>query len=582
MARRSIEQRIGMTLDAITTPVGPLPAPASWADDLCSLQGVNYASLSTATPAGADGGGIGGANDVQAISEFADAWVGDYVAKLQDFVDYYNAQYPSQDGNDTAVLSLRYDLLPSVATCTAPSPNILRSSGDLETGPGAAWTLQPCASTAAKCLSALSGVVLPSPEGPDGVHAQTTDGDAGVSLEPDIGAGVTWLADLGHVAILDAGSADGGAAIGDAAAEGGFGGQSAGPPSAVSQVVTLSAGTYVLSWWDQARDASGKLLTTASAAVQYPVQVLDSHGKSIASFYDFPYVPVPAAPGSGPSLWGTRRVLAVPVIDGGTYTVTFAASSPGDTALGSVAIADVQLEAAQADGTPSTYVASGAAGFAQAYDCPPTGDSVRASFSHNCDGSGVCSYDLNLPFIVDTSQLVSGQAPLSGKLARGNFNYRHGSLAVNLVGTGVHDCANDPTPNCYGSGYVEYDLQHDGTTAGIVGYTGDVRIFDFGRATIHHGKALSAERYVTVPLSSADQALISQPGIDHDEFAGRPLDGAYRVRIWDSPDLDWKRLEDVQIVLQYGYWSQVETGQTATGRPVVRLGHPRRGPIVSR
>jgi hypothetical protein len=56
MARRAVEQRIGVTLDALTQSVGPIDAPASWADDICSLQGVNYASLSTAVPGGPDGG----------------------------------------------------------------------------------------------------------------------------------------------------------------------------------------------------------------------------------------------------------------------------------------------------------------------------------------------------------------------------------------------------------------------------------------------------------------------------------------------------------------------------------------------
>ena len=61
-----------------------------------------------------------------------------------------------------------------------------------------------------------------------------------------------------------------------------------------------------------------------------------------------------------------------------------------------------------------------------------------------------------------------------------------------------------------------------------------------------------------MPLSSNDQALISQPGIEHIEFGGRPLDGTYHLRIWDTPDLNWSALQDIQIILNYEYWSQIQ------------------------
>jgi hypothetical protein len=33
------------------------------------------------------------------------------------------------------------------------------------------------------------------------------------------------------------------------------------------------------------------------------------------------------------------------------------------------------------------------------------------------------------------------------------------------------------------------------------------------------------------------------------------LDGDYVLLIKDSPSLQWNRLEDIQIVLRYNYWS---------------------------
>ena len=82
-------------------------------------------------------------------------------------------------------------------------------------------------------------------------------------------------------------------------------------------------------------------------------------------------------------------------------------------------------------------------------------------------------------------------------------------------------------------------------------------MFDFGEATINHAKALTAERYITTPMSSADQALINQPGFLKPELRGRPLDGEYRLRIYDSPALRWNQIQDIQLVLNYHYWSRI-------------------------
>jgi hypothetical protein len=224
----------------------------------------------------------------------------------------------------------------------------------------------------------------------------------------------------------------------------------------------------------------------------------------------------------------------------------------------------VQLEVAP-QGQPSAYVATGVTTNAPAFECPMTDSDLRSAFTHSCDKSGACWYDLNVPLIIDTTAL-GGSGGVGAKLANGNFNYRHISSAINLVGTNVHNCANDPNPNCYGSAYVQYDLQHDATNAGIIGYDGNAREFDFGIASINHGKALAAERYLTMPLSSGDQGLIAQAGITHIEFGGRPLDGTYRLRIWDSPDLSWSNLQDIQIILNYEYWSQIQANGNVQAR----------------
>jgi hypothetical protein len=145
---------------------------------------------------------------------------------------------------------------------------------------------------------------------------------------------------------------------------------------------------------------------------------------------------------------------------------------------------------------------------------------------------------------------------IAGRFAAGNYNYRHVSLSVNLVGTAVHDCdgvaASLP---CYSSGFEEFSLRHRAFDVGLLNAINGVEHFDFGSQSISHGKALAAEKYITIPIGNGDAALLSQPSIEKVELAGRPLDGQYQLVIFDSPSLRWDRLEDVQIILHYRYWA---------------------------
>lgn len=332
------------------------------------------------------------------------------------------------------------------------------------------------------------------------------------------------------------------------------------------QAVTLDPGTYVLSWWDQARDpATGNLLASTATPTAYVARVFDPSFSEVATFHDLPYVAQQAAEVGTPSLWSPRRTLTFTVAQSGTYRVAFGASTAGD-GIGSVAIADVQLEVAGPSANPTAYVETSSSRMVMAFNCPRSEADLRAAFKHDCDPDGSCFYDLTTPVIIDSEALNDGSSSLSGKLAKGNYNFRHIDVAVNLVGTGVRDCSNTPTSDCYGTGYVEYTLEHDATNAGILDWNGNTRIFDFGIADIQHGKALAAERYITMPVGSADQALLAQDGIQHVEFRGRPLDGVYRLRIWDSPALKWDRLQDVQIVLNYRYWSEIVANGISQGR----------------
>jgi len=227
----------------------------------------------------------------------------------------------------------------------------------------------------------------------------------------------------------------------------------------------------------------------------------------------------------------------------------------------SFGIANVQLQAITAN-----------AGFASGYE--PTSDkrviftsscgdqpkAIQKAFDYRCQG-GTCFYELRAPFSIDTTEIETRGSRLSAVIGAGNYNHRHVSTAMNLVGSGVIDCTHKPTPECYGNAFVTYDLLHDAFGVPMVDYGGQPRCFTLGTGAIRGGKAVAAERYITFPVSTSDEGLIGQDGILRREFAGRPLSGSYRLRIYDSPTLDWQRVDDVQIVLGYRQWSRVTKAQ---------------------
>jgi hypothetical protein len=705
MARRAIEQRIGISLNDLTAPIGPLPAPSTWADDVCHVVGVNYkelTSLTSAQAAFADGGENAIAPiDSQIATNFADAFVGDYVQKLTDFVSYYNAVYPEANGNDTAVLSLRETLLGGQPICRDASPNLLRDSSRLYLGaqsPGIqpfGWHVSSCAPTDATCLSvrAASSVNMPPGVATGGVswlsdapnpalgdagavplgapdllawpdcppmlpyffagtspqaHFQTSTiaGPSGGSCSSDIVSGALFAAaessggayfttpgevaggtytfefDMQWVSGQDAwsfsnqngdGNSNGlwfpvqfpgdnawrhysytaalgpngprsfmfvyqsvsgpeeirldnatlrfaapdapvgrliisggpNASVPDAGAEAGT---SAGPPTpAVVQLVTLGApGPYLLSWWDQARDASG---TPSTVAVPYQVVVYDSAWTALAGFSG---TPAPSDPTG--STWSARNVLHINAPSAGVYYVALSASVPSG-APGSVAIADLQLEMQSSSMTPSPYVDTDGSGQTLDYQCGLTSAGLRAAFQRNCDPDGTCHYDLTTPITIDTATLTSNGRSLKGKLANGNFNFRDLNVGLNVAGTGVIDCTATGSKDCSGSGFLQYTLTHDASDVGVLGYDGQSRHFNFGIAALDHAKALAAERYLTTPLGSEDQQLIGQ--VQAIQLAGRPIDGVYTLRIYDTPALHFDRVDDIQLILNYHYWSRV-------------------------
>jgi hypothetical protein len=71
---------------------------------------------------------------------------------------------------------------------------------------------------------------------------------------------------------------------------------------------------------------------------------------------------------------------------------------------------------------------------------------------------------------------------------------------------------------------------------------------------IENARGLATERYLTGPLSTADRELI----IDFTRFElqGRPLNGNFVLRVWDSPGANFNAIDDVQVVPKYRYWTR--------------------------
>jgi hypothetical protein len=121
------------------------------------------------------------------------------------------------------------------------------------------------------------------------------------------------------------------------------------------------------------------------------------------------------------------------------------------------------------------------------------------------------------------------------------------------VGTGVTDCSLTTNSNCYANGFIEYRLAHAGDV-GIRNWEGGTLPAHMNGAAIEHGKALATERVVTNPPSSNDQGLL-EPYMKT-ELKGRPIEGTYTLRVYDSPALRWERIKDLQLVWKYHYWTR--------------------------
>jgi hypothetical protein len=161
-----------------------------------------------------------------------------------------------------------------------------------------------------------------------------------------------------------------------------------------------------------------------------------------------------------------------------------------------------------------------------------------------------------ISFTIAQEAIDQGKLLDLGGFSRGNYNYRHKTVAVNVVGTRVKSCENSQFPSaCQTGNFVQYSIRHDGPyeVRNHEGLMYDAPLFT-GR--IQQGKALLAERYLTNPVSGTDRSLVSS--FVSEQLWGRPLDGQYVLRIYDADGLDWDAVEDVQLILNYRFWTRLD------------------------
>lgn len=561
LARRSVEQRLGVDLLSIDEELSLVDAPSSWASNLCRMTGIDYNRLRDET-------------DVEAES-YADEFVGDYVDRLRRTVESYRFDYPFHEGVDTAVVSLRDEIMQMRGMCEVSSVNRLSYSSDVASGmtdaysvseaPLGRWLLEGCVQfpdSEARQEGVPSLRECGSPEQGEEVTlyfretgAQLFDVRSGDPIRP------TTLTTPPSSALGC--PDDDGDGVADCCSELSCDQcdpacTSYQPGVSLVQYVRIPRGEYVLSWY-----SAGGELPGGSA-----LSVISGGGTLYEVDGSFVATEASDVPRSTLGTWTRfRRTYRLESSEEDVLVrVSLGASAPADFKW---TFGGVMLESISSgvSAEPHAFVATGADGTVVARACSDDGGAqFRSQFTRRCERlcpnglpGGCEASDLvetcyrEAAFRVDTSSLGSRYGV---GLAGGNFNYRHGTVALNVIGEGIRDCENAVYPStCYSNGFLPFSLIHEGPYV-VTNYDGVPYDAPLYTGRISGARALEAERYLTNPLGSTDRALLSD--YSRGEFAGRPLSGRYRIRIHETPELHFTEVRDIQLLLNYRYWTRFE------------------------
>jgi len=555
-AKRAIEQRLGVQLSSMTDDLPLVDAPQKWEGNLCTMSGIDFASIQ------GSGGGDAQVTFSGDPARFSDGFLGDYVRKLGNLVESYRVENNFHEGSDVAVISLRDDILNVRAKCDVPSSNLLLQSGALD---HPVWQPTNCASLEGtppqlNCVRAVPVVDSNNlPIAPFVTADKVLSGTGGYKLR--FGDEVT------PPALPCQSGSPGGPCTWQAGA-------------ALQQPVTLQPGKYRFTWYTQQSYVVGAPYLAGARAgfvrapdgtpvnLTYQAEkpgAAPSWNREVATFT----VP-PPAPGASSVYQVGFAALSCSTGPDGAWVCTTPETSPPTYVI---TVAAPMLELVPPTG-PDTELRSfqrtGDDNTIQLDTCEDTTGAVfrsaesgvwkrqcvrlcDAGFSNNCADGPVYCYR-QAEFGVSQSAIQNGKIFNFSGFARGNFNYRIDQLAVNLVGTGIRDCSGSLAPStCSGGGFVSYSLDHTGPFF-VRNFDGaDFRAYLFD-GHIEHAKALGSERYITNPLSSSDRGLLED--YERKELQGRPLDGNFALRIWEDPAVNFDAIQDVQLVLNYSYWTR--------------------------
>ncbi len=536
IARRAIEFRLGENLARMTRDMTLVDAPSSWVEDLCTVTGMDYSQIR---------------DKDSEQTEYSGQFIGDYVRKLADLVESYSFDHPFHESEDVAVISVRDDIKSSVGTCLVESYNQLVHSGNLgygedrEDGTWFGWEpLQDCW-TEGGHPEEVCTVIRKDP----GTYESLDMDPLSVGPEdwqPEMISGAMILSDGTeyHDEDLDEWLPR---------ATGVYGG-------GIRQTTpVLSSGRWMLSFWVRPLELGvpGRVVVTGGGMVvadealngsfgvwrkvYVPFELVQSGVVQVTIWPSFSSEPVTVGSPGKLGLWGLQ-------LERGAWSGTLMPQNCPSSS--------------SSDCTTSAYQATDGSRLVWANGCvDTTGSSFRQQFRRGCTcvTSHPCTEQSSdrrcyreLDFVLNLNDIESGRYLTSDAIARGNYNYRHGSVALNLVGSNLVSCSDGGSYQCHANGYLPYTLIHDGRVL-LRNHTGRMESFSMNHARVEHGKALAAEVVVTNPPTGHHQTLLS--GFEKREFRGRPLMGQYTLRLWETDPLNWEQLEDVQLVWRYRYWT---------------------------
>lgn len=519
LARRAIEQRFAVRLADIEQDMQFVEAPALWSSRLCATTGIDYGRIVA-----------NGAVNVNA--DYADQYIGDYVRNLEQFVVSYGFAYPSTSGSDVAVISLRDDVLQVRDTCDVSMNNVLAQSNEVGASAvvssdgaqvAAGWERFGCAPDG----TASAGVRIINCVLADPLVETWPDIDPSAIGVPKpfritFGAGASGVCENAQCSWQ--------------------------PGATLGQRVSLTPGTYRVSWY-------GRAVAGSTAMASRAVRIVKADSPSTVLLDSA--TPSSAVLGSWTRYW---FIGTVPQSDARVEIINY-----GGGFNHKVDVAGLMVERIEGTASvqPPQFISTYASRTAAIEACEDTdGDKFRAGWKRECEPIFVNGVRLEgqvrcyrkIMFTVSDAAMESGQIFRASGFASGNFNYRSTTLGVNVVGSAARQCVDPALPStCYSAGFIPYTLVHAGPYP-VRSYDTTTFAANLYPAQIYNARALAAERYITNPISSADQALLSQ--YMRNEYSGRPLTGTYELRIYEESGVNFFGIEDVQLVLGYEYWTR--------------------------